>query len=262
MSDAVIAALVGGIVSLIVAGITSLATYQMLGNTAQPGGAGGPGVLPGLVAGAIAFFRSGFFFILLGCGFLYIAYNVIYHIHPTFVFILALLGLSIVLFGTGTQSLGTGEFTEPGSQAKAKFYLAGGAGVLAALFGFGAVLGSQQIGGVFADPSGYALVVFDISNPAGSKLQQASVTTSLRDGSQLPVVIRETSIETLAQISRGYGKLDVCIEAKGPEQKWTIEHKCCNSGPDRQGARATAGAGAQHRHGQARYQIHQHHRAR
>ncbi len=174
---------------------------------------------------SVEFSRSGFFFILLGCGFLYFAYNVLYHVHPTFVFILALLGLSIVLFGTGTQSLGSGEYSGPGS-AKAKFYLAGGAGVLAGIFGFGAVLGSEKIERVFANSSGYALVVFDISNPAGSKLQQAIVTTHLRDGRQLPVLIRDASIEVLVPISRGYGKLDVCIEARGPEQRWSIEHGC------------------------------------
>jgi hypothetical protein len=136
------------------------------------------------------------------------------------------LGLSIVLFGTGTQSLGSGEFTEPASQARTKFYLAGGAGVLAGIFGFGAVLGSEKIERVFANSSGYALVVFEISNPAGSNLQQATVVTHLRDGRQLPVLVRDTSIEVLAPILRGYGKLDVCIEARGPERKWSIEHGC------------------------------------
>jgi hypothetical protein len=183
-------------------------------------------ILQMLFTRSIEFSKSGFFFILLGCGFLYVAHNLLYHVHPTFVFILALLGLSIVLFGTGTQSLGSGEFSEPGSQARVKFYLAGGAGVLAGIFGFGAVLGSEKIERVFANSSGYALVVFEISNPAGSKLQQATVTTHLRDGRQLPALIRDTSIEVLVPISRGYGKLDVCIEARGPEQKWSIERGC------------------------------------
>jgi hypothetical protein len=193
------------------------------------GGDGSPlavQVLQILFDRSVEFSKSGFFFILLGCGFLYIAYHVMYHVHPTFVFILALLGLSIVLFGTGTQSLGSGEFSDPGSQARFKFYLAGGAGVLAGVFGFGAVLGSRQIEHVFENSSGYALVVFEISNPAGSKLQEATVMTHLRDGRQLPVVIRDTSIEVLAPISRGYGKLDVCIEVRGPEQKWSIQQNC------------------------------------
>ncbi|UWU80782.1 hypothetical protein N2603_20640 [Bradyrhizobium huanghuaihaiense] len=181
-------------------------------------------ILQLLFSRTVDFSKSGFFFILLGCGFLYFAYSLLYHVHPTFVFILALLGLSIVLFGTGTQSLGSGEFTEPGSQAKAKFYLAGGAGVLAGVFGFGAVLGSDRIERVFANSSGYALVVFEINNPAGTNLQQATVTTYLKDGRTLPALIRDASIEVLAPISRGYGKLDVCIEAKGP--KWSIERGC------------------------------------
>ena len=196
---------------------------------ASPSGTGDAAsvqVLQMLFTRSIDFSKSGFFFILLGCGFLYFAYRVLYHVHPTFVFILALLGLSIVLFGTGTQSLGSGEFSDPGSQAKAKFYLAGGAGVLAGIFGFGAVLGSEKIERVFANSSGYALVVFEIRNPAGSKLQHATVTTHLKDGRQLPVLVRDTSIEVLAPISRGYGKLDVCIEVRGPEQKWSIEHGC------------------------------------
>jgi hypothetical protein len=48
----------------------------------------------------------------------------------------------------------------------------------------------------------------------------------LRDGRQLPVLVRDTSIEVLVPISRGYGRLDVCIEARGPEQKWSIESGC------------------------------------
>ncbi|CCD95192.1 membrane hypothetical protein [Bradyrhizobium sp. ORS 375] len=196
------------------------------GPTSSNGGSGEAQILQTLLARSVDFSKSGLFFILLGCGFLYCAYELLYHVHPTFVFILALLGLSIVLFGTGTQSLGSGEFAEPGSKAKAKVYLAGGAGLLAGLFGFGAVLGSDKIERVFANSSGYALVVFEISNPNGIKLQQASVLTHLRDGRQLPVLIRDQSIEVLAPISRGYGKLDVCIEAKGLEQKWSIEHGC------------------------------------
>lgn len=175
---------------------------------------------------SIEFSKSGFFFILLGCGFLYFAYHVLYHVHPTFVFILALLGMSIVLFGTGTQSLGSGEFTEPGSKARAKFYLAGGAGVLAGLFGFGAVMGASKIERVFSNSSGYALVVFEISNPNGSQLPLATVSTSLRNGLQLPVLVRDTSIEVLVPVQRGYSKLDVCIEARGPDKKWSIEHGC------------------------------------
>ena len=194
-----------------------------------PGGDGSAAavqVLQMLFTRSVEFSKSGVFFILLGCGFLYFAYHVLYHVHPTFVFILALLGLSIVLFGTGTQSLGSGEFSEPGSQARVKFYLAGGAGVLAGIFGFGAVLGSEKIERVFANSSGYALVVFEISKPVSGKLQQATVTTHLRDGRQLPVLIRDTSIEVLVPILKGYGKLDVCIEATGPEQKWSIEYAC------------------------------------
>jgi hypothetical protein len=179
-----------------------------------------------LLSQSIEFSKSGFFFILLGCGFLYFAYRVLYHVHPTFVFILALLGMSIVLFGTGTQSLGSGEFTEPGSKAKAKFYLAGGAGVLAGLFGFGAVMGSDKIVKVFQDSSGYALVVFEINNPTGIQLPLATVSTSLRSGLKLPMIVRDTSIDVLVPIQRGYSKLDVCIEAKGLDKKWSIEHDC------------------------------------
>jgi hypothetical protein len=184
---------------------TTPADEKPMQNAPADDGNGSPprNVLELLFNRSVDFSKSGLFFIILGCGFLYFAYHVLYHVHPTFVFILALLGLSIVLFGTGTQSLGSGEFDEPGSQAKAKFYLAGGAGVLAGLFGFGAVLGSDKIERVFSNSSGYALVVFEITNPAGSKLHQATVRTNLRNGQQLPVLVRDTSIEVLAPVSRG-----------------------------------------------------------
>lgn len=83
----------------------------------------------------LGFFSSGFFFMLTGGGFIYFAATLHGGQHTAFTFILAVLGIAILLFGTGTLSAGRFSTTTE-SDWKIQGSLAGGAGVLAIIFGW------------------------------------------------------------------------------------------------------------------------------
>src|SRR6266478_2940501 len=98
-------------------------------------------IAPPIYAEIKDFFGSPVFFILLGCSFLFAAARLMENTHPSFVFLLAILGVSIVLYGTGTQGVGSADFKD----VPIKVAVADGAGVLAAVFGFGDVWQSEKI---------------------------------------------------------------------------------------------------------------------
>src|SRR4051794_15932277 len=102
------------------------------------------------------FFATPLFFILLGSAFLIAAFRLMEDTHPSFVFLLAILGISIVLYGTGSQGVGSAEFKDA---IPVKVAVAGGAGVLAAVFGFGILWQSERVSQVFKTSRQYGLVV-------------------------------------------------------------------------------------------------------
>jgi hypothetical protein len=89
-------------------------------------------------------FSAGFCFIVLGLILLaggYITLSI--GVHTSFTFVLIVLGMAILLFGTGTQGIGNLDSKTATAQLNAK--IAGGAGVLALLIGVGmALLGPQM----------------------------------------------------------------------------------------------------------------------
>lgn len=104
-----------------------------------------------------AFFSSSFFFVLLGCLFLYVASREMVNTHSAFVFLLAILGVAILLYGTGTQAAGTAK-TDDSNLGAINLYIAGGAGVLAAVFGWGVVHYSTDIQKVFKRNLDYGVI--------------------------------------------------------------------------------------------------------
>lgn len=108
-----------------------------------------------------AFFQSGVFYILLGCLFLVAAWVALRDTHSVFVFLLAILGVAILLFGTGTQAAGDA------TTGNMKIAMAGGAGVLAAVFGFGVISYNSEIPRVFKRTVDYGILQF--SNGSGTK---------------------------------------------------------------------------------------------
>ncbi|MBY3030575.1 hypothetical protein HF265_15900 [Rhizobium leguminosarum] len=128
--------------------------------------------------------ESGVFYFFAGLGLLlYAKQGTDAAEHPSITFILAMLGVAIMLFGTGSQAAGaiataggtlptipskasdvaaTEEAASAGTPSsgdwspfKANAVIAGGAAVLTAIFGFGVIHFADKIPGVFQDYGGY-----------------------------------------------------------------------------------------------------------
>lgn len=160
------------------------------------------------------FSGSPIFFILLGCSFLFSASKMMENTHPSFVFLLAILGVSIVLYGTGTQGVGSADFND----VPVKVAVAGGAGVLAAVFGFGIVWQSEKIQKVFKTEQQYGLI--ELKNP--SKLFEPTalhITANALDGRGLHLLSKSDTIEILMPIASFTSKARVCVTITSAEGK-------------------------------------------
>jgi hypothetical protein len=87
------------------------------------------------------------FFVGLGIVFLWAAYRTMYEAHATFSFVLVVVGVAILLYGTGTQ--GAGSFDSDVGAAAYKIGIAGGAGILALCIGWGVVKFSKEMKDAF-----------------------------------------------------------------------------------------------------------------
>jgi hypothetical protein len=101
--------------------------------------------------------NSGLFFMLVGCAFLITAGRTMGSIHAAFTFVLVVVGVAILLYGTGTQ--GMGEFSSEASSARYRIGIAGGAGILALAVGFGIVEKAERIKNVFQIEKKYVRVI-------------------------------------------------------------------------------------------------------
>lgn len=100
---------------------------------------------------------SGIFFILLGLGLLFFAWlGLTVGIHTSFSFVLVVLGIAVMLFGTGTQ--GMGRLTSAEAASRYTISIAGGAGILAIAIGYGMVVLGPRIQEVFELQTHYAWV--------------------------------------------------------------------------------------------------------
>jgi hypothetical protein len=107
--------------------------------------------------GLIKFTASGLFFMIVGSLFLLIAGNTITRTHSAFTFILVVIGVAILLYGTGTQGMGTVDSTS--EAAKYKVQIAGGAGVLAFVVAFGIIHFAPAIKDAFQVQKKYVRVI-------------------------------------------------------------------------------------------------------
>lgn len=94
-----------------------------------------------------AFGRTGLFFMLFGTSFLYFAFENGARAHSAMTFILVVLGSAMVLFGTGTQA--SGDLDNSEAKHRYKVQIAGGAGVMSLVIGFGLVWKGPDLKGVF-----------------------------------------------------------------------------------------------------------------
>jgi hypothetical protein len=98
------------------------------------------------------FTSSGLFFMIIGTAFLTVAATTLNTAHASFSFVLVVIGVAVVLFGTGTQGVGQAQATGY------KVAIAGGAGVIAFCVGWGIVRYADEIKTVFQVEKKYVRV--------------------------------------------------------------------------------------------------------
>ena len=174
------------------------------------------------------FFGSPVFFILLGCAFLYMAGQLLHGaaVHPSFIFLLAILGVSIVLYGTGTHGVGTAEMKD----FPIKVAVAGGAGVLAAIFGYGVIWKSQDIEKVFKTTREYAVVVLknETKDLDLRDLTKLRVSARAWDGRNLHVLSKSDQIEILLPVASYPKDFRVCVTVEDLSGKSLTEEDNCS----------------------------------
>jgi hypothetical protein len=99
------------------------------------------------------FTSSGLFFMIVGAGFLLVAAITLNTAHASFSFVLVVIGVAVLLFGTGTQGVGEAQATGY------KVAIAGGAGVIAFCVGWGIIHYADSIKTVFQIEKKYIRVV-------------------------------------------------------------------------------------------------------
>lgn len=159
------------------------------------------------------FFAAPIFFILLGCVFLFVAGRLIDETHPSFVFLLAILGVSIVLYGTGTQASGEGEL----KSVPIKVIIAGGAGVLAAVFGFGVVSQVEGIQKVFSKVAYFGVI--ELKPESSFDLNTLHITSTTREGRPLPVMIKTDLVAVFVPTTIGATRGRICVYVTNAENK-------------------------------------------
>lgn len=130
---------------------------------------------------------------LFGTGFLLFAFANGQRAHSAMTFILVVIGSAMVLFGTGTQASGDVDGTDEGRAYKIK--IAGGAGVMSLIIGFGLVQKGKDLKGVFR-PERTIVVATLIAerSDAPAALSDYYVEAYL-DNLPVPVVRRDRIIE-------------------------------------------------------------------
>ena len=167
------------------------------------------------------FFSTPIFFILLGCIFLFAAGRLIDETHPSFVFLLAILGVSIVLYGTGTQASGEGNL----SSVPIKVVVAGGAGALAAIFGFGVVWQVEGIQKVFGKVANFGVI--ELRSPLAYDFNKLSITSSTREGRPLPVMVKSDLVAVFVPTTVGSTRARLCVVITNAEGKSMTSPNSC-----------------------------------
>lgn len=152
----------------------------------------------GLYSELKAFFATPFWYLLLGCLFLIVGYALSAHgrTHSALVFIVVIMGVTLVLYGTGTQAAGTA------GGGKWNVAIAGGAGVLALVLGFSVVEKRREIGEVFNRQRDYALVRLKLPNSTEIPVDLGKFDVQAHLSGHMPLPLAKTSewVEILVPI--------------------------------------------------------------
>lgn len=174
-----------------------------------------------------AFFSSGVFFIVLGCAFLYASYETMFGTHSALTFVLVVVGVALILFGSGTQSMG--EFEGGASQAyRAKIQLFGGAGATSMLIAMFFVYVSDGIERAFDVQGKYLEFLIRPGDKAGRPVPFDDLVTFVRlNGQDLPTFRRGDRFVVLIPYQKafeGRRMLEVYFYATDPDTAEMIKN--------------------------------------
>lgn len=164
---------------------------------------------PGSWAKFLDFTRSGIFFIVLGLGLLLFTFLWMEATHAALTFLLVVLGVAILLYGTGTQSLGNLS-SDNAAVGKYNVYIAGGAGVLAFAVAFGMLQFSSQISDTFRPEVKYARLLVTADGGGIATLEDYHFEFS-KEGVSIPSFRRNGRIEVLLPYRPGQFDQDMEI---------------------------------------------------
>jgi hypothetical protein len=178
-------------------------------------------LLAELLAQVKSFVQSGLFFMLLGGFLMYVGYQLSNDpfTHSAFVFLIVILGVAVFLFGTGTSASGEG------TSGPVKVAIAGGAGVLAMVLGFGVANWHEELTDVFKRQRDYGVLELSIS---GNSVPVDLTNFEARASSgemPLPLWKDQQRIEILVPIPPGSEKESsvlVELEPKAGFQNYTV----------------------------------------
>lgn len=162
------------------------------------------------------FFASPLFFILFGTLLLYCGLILLDQTHTSFVFILAVLGIAMVLFGTGSQAVASGELPQQ-TAGKLSVGIAGGAAALAAIFGYGIVYLEKGIQEFFKRTVDYGFLELTIAGTANQTLDldTHTVSASTADGRPLHLWKQTGRVQIMVPRYSGHGTSTVLVTIRG-----------------------------------------------
>lgn len=145
-----------------------------------------------------SFFLSPLFFLLFGVLFLYSAFLLLDQTHSAFTFILAILGIALILFGTGSHAVASANLPVDAA-AKINVGIAGGAAALAAIFGYGTMFLETGIQGFFKRSVDYGFLELSTrGSPIPTlDLENSFVSASFADGRPLHIWKRTSEVQIM-----------------------------------------------------------------
>jgi hypothetical protein len=155
------------------------------------------------------FCSSGLFFIALGLAFLFIANWSMGRAHAGMTFVLVVLGVAVLLYGTGTQ--GTADLKNDNNAAKYNVAIAGGAGVLAFCVAYGIIEFSPRMRDAFQVERKF--VRLQVQSVGREAIPFYAATFSI-DGEEVPASRRNDVIEILVP----YASSDLVRLSAKPEK--------------------------------------------
>lgn len=163
------------------------------------------------------FFASPIFFIVLGSFFIYCGLILLDQTHSGFVFILAVLGIAMILFGTGSQAVASGTLPQ-NNTTSISVGIAGGAAALAAIFGYGIVSQETGIQDFFKRSVDYGYFELTTTGTANQTVdfEEQSVSASTAEGTPLHLWKQTGLMQIMVPRYSRTGKTTVVVTIKGP----------------------------------------------